>query len=61
MLLGIAVTSLVNAVASLISVSTPMLMAVAMALAATVVRVYPTLRAAMWTCPVIFLRSHLHC
>jgi uncharacterized membrane protein YccC len=49
-LVGIAVTSLVNAVASHISVSTPVQMAVAVALAAIVVRVFPTLRAAMWPC-----------
>jgi hypothetical protein len=32
-------------------------MAAAVALAALVVRVFPTLRAAMWTCPLIFLTA----
>jgi uncharacterized membrane protein YccC len=56
-LLGIAVTTLVSQVASLANVSTPMQMAAAVALAAIVVRMFPTLRAAMWTCPLIFLTA----
>jgi uncharacterized membrane protein YccC len=56
-LLGIAVTTLVSLVASRTSVSTSTQMAAAVALTAFVVRVFPTLRTAMWTCPLIFLTA----
>jgi uncharacterized membrane protein YccC len=54
-LLGIALTSLVSAAASRVPVSIPAQMAAAIALAAVVAWMFPLLRAAMWTCPVIFL------
>ena len=58
-LLGIVVTSLVNSAASQgprpIPISTQM--AAAVALAAIAARLFPILRAAMWTCPVIFLTT----
>jgi len=56
-LVGIAVTSSVSAVAAHTSVSTPIQMAIEVALAAIVARAFPALRAAMWTCPVIFLTA----
>jgi len=56
-LLGIGVTVGVSEAASRIAASTAVQMAVAMAICALIVRGFPTLRVAMWTCPLILLTA----
>ena len=56
-LLGIGITGLVSIAASRVTASTSAQMAIAVALCAVIVREFPRLRAALWTCPVIFLTA----
>jgi uncharacterized membrane protein YccC len=56
-LLGIGVTVGVSEAASRIAASTAVQMAVAVAICALIVREFPTLRVAMWTCPLILLTA----
>jgi uncharacterized membrane protein YccC len=56
-LLGIVVTIAVSEVASRAAASTAMQMAVAVATSALIVRKFPQLRVAMWTCPLILLTA----
>jgi len=56
-LLGIGVTVAVNEIASRTAISTAVQMAISVALCALVVRELPTLRVAMWTCPIILLTA----
>lgn len=56
-LLGIGVTVAVNEIGSRTAISTAVQMAIAVALCALVVRELPTLRVAMWTCPIILLTA----
>ena len=54
-LLGIGVTVGVSEVASRLAASTTVQMAVAVGICALIVREFPKLRVAMWTCPIILL------
>lgn len=56
-LLGIGVTVGVSEAASRIAASTAVQMAVAVGICALIVREFPTLRVAMWTCPLILLTA----
>ena len=56
-LLGIGVTIAVSDVASRTAASTAVQMAIAVAICALVVREFPKLRVAMWTCPIILLTA----
>ena len=56
-LLGIGVTAAVSEVSSRIAAPTVLQMAVAVGLCALIVREFPTLRVAMWTCPLILLTA----
>ena len=56
-LLGISVTVGVNEVASRLAASTTLQMVVAVGICALIVREFPTLRVAMWTCPIILLTA----
>ena len=55
--LGIGVTVGVSEAASRIAASTAVQMAVAVAICALIVREFPALRVAMWTCPLILLTA----
>ena len=57
-LLGIGVTVGVSEAASRIAATTAVQMAVAVAICALIVRELPTLRVAMWTCPLILLTAY---
>jgi uncharacterized membrane protein YccC len=54
-LVGIVVTIIVSEVASRASASVALQMAISVAICALVAREFPTLRVAMWTCPIILL------
>jgi uncharacterized membrane protein YccC len=56
-LLGIGVTVGVSEAASRIAASTAVQMAVAVGICALIVREFPKLRVAMWTCPIILLTA----
>src|SRR5262245_13625982 len=56
-LLGIGVTAGVSEVSSRISAPTVLQMAAAVGICALIVREFPTLRVAMWTCPLILLTA----
>ena len=56
-LLGIGVTVGVSEVASRLAASTTVQMAVAVGICALIVREFPKLRVAMWTCPIILLTA----
>ncbi len=56
-LLGISVTVGVNEVASRLAASTTLQMVVAVGICALIVREFPKLRVAMWTCPIILLTA----
>jgi Fusaric acid resistance protein-like len=56
-LLGIGVIVGVSEAASRVAASTAVQMAVAVGICALIVREFPTLRVAMWTCPVILLTA----
>ena len=56
-LLGIVVTIAVSEVTSRMVASTAVQMAMAVAICAIVVREFPQLRVAMWTCPIILLTA----
>jgi uncharacterized membrane protein YccC len=56
-LLGICVTVGVSEAASRIAAPTAVQMAVAVGICALIVREFPTLRVAMWTCPLILLTA----
>jgi uncharacterized membrane protein YccC len=56
-LLGIGVTVGVSEAASRIAASAAVQMAVAVGICALIVREFPTLRVAMWTCPLILLSA----
>lgn len=54
-LLGIGVTVAVGEIAPRLAMTVSVQMFVAVALTASIVRRFPTLRVAMWTCPIILL------
>jgi uncharacterized membrane protein YccC len=56
-LLGIGVTVGVSEVASRLAASTTVQMVVAVGICALIVREFPKLRVAMWTCPIILLTA----
>src|SRR5258705_13788076 len=56
-LLGISVTVGVSEVASRLAASTTLQMVVAVGICALIVREFPKLRVAMWTCPIILLTA----
>jgi uncharacterized membrane protein YccC len=56
-LLGIGVTVGVSEAASRLAASTALQMAVAVGICALIVREFPKLRVAMWTCPIILLTA----
>jgi uncharacterized membrane protein YccC len=57
-LLGIGVTVGVSEVASRLAASTTLQMMVSVGICALMVREFPKLRVAMWTCPIILLTAH---
>ena len=58
-LLGIGITIAVSQVASRTAVPIVLQMSIAVAICAVVVREFPTLRVAMWTCPIILLHTQV--
>jgi uncharacterized membrane protein YccC len=58
-LLGIGITIAVSQVASRTAVPMVVQMSIAVAICALVVREFPTLRVAMWTCPIILLHTQV--
>ena len=58
-LLGIGITIAVSQVASRTAVPMVVQMSIAVAICALVVREFPTLRVAMWTCPIILLHAQV--
>lgn len=56
-LLGIGVTVAVSEITSRTVIDTAAQMAIAVAICAVVVRKFPKLRVAMWTCPIILLTA----
>ena len=58
-LLGIGITIAVSQVASRAAVPIVVQMSIAVAICALVVREFPTLRVAMWTCPIILLKTQV--
>jgi uncharacterized membrane protein YccC len=58
-LLGIGITIAVSQVASRTAVPMVVQMSIAVAICAVVVREFPTLRVAMWTCPIILLKPQV--
>jgi uncharacterized membrane protein YccC len=58
-LLGIGITIAVSQVASRTAVPMVVQMSIAVAICAVVVREFPTLRVAMWTCPIILLHTQV--
>lgn len=58
-LLGIGITIAVSQVASRTAVPIVLQMSIAVAICAVVVREFPTLRVAMWTCPIILLKTQV--
>jgi uncharacterized membrane protein YccC len=58
-LLGIGITIAVSQVASRTAVPMVAQMSIAVAICALIVREFPTLRVAMWTCPIILLHTQV--
>jgi len=58
-LLGIGITVAVSQAASRTAVAIVVQMSIAVAICALVVRRFPTLRVAMWTCPIILLKTQV--
>jgi uncharacterized membrane protein YccC len=58
-LLGIGITIAVSQVASRTAVPIVAQMSIAVAICALLVREFPTLRVAMWTCPIILLKTQV--
>jgi uncharacterized membrane protein YccC len=58
-LLGIGITIAVSQVAPRTAVAIVVQMSIAVAICALVVREFPTLRVAMWTCPIILLKTQV--
>ena len=58
-LLGIGITVAVSQAASHAGVAIVVQMSIAVAICALVVREFPTLRVAMWTCPIILLKTQV--